>query len=171
MTIFNSFLIFLILFTTQASVLLLSVSGKILFLSLSLSHLFYLSPPHTHTYFFFSLSFSLSRTHSHSASSFSLFQYNQAPRMAKFALANLAFRIGLNKFLPFIFSPPAFWMVVNQPELNFQQVIQINLSRVTYLSFSKYFYIFLNAFDGFLLSFQYELFKYYFIKTYDNHSF
>ena len=50
------------------------------------------------------------------------YQYNQAPIKAKFAQLNLAFRLVLNKLLPFLFSPPAVLMVVSQPELTYDQV-------------------------------------------------
>ena len=50
------------------------------------------------------------------------YQYNQAPIKAKFAQLNIAFRLILNKLLPFLFSPPAVLMVVGQPELTYDQV-------------------------------------------------
>lgn len=41
------------------------------------------------------------------------YQYNQAPRKTKLALANFALRLSLNKIFPFLFSPPAFKMLNN----------------------------------------------------------
>lgn len=50
------------------------------------------------------------------------YQYNQAIIMKNLCLANFALRMLLNKIMPFVFSPPAFFMVQGNPELSYAQV-------------------------------------------------
>jgi len=42
--------------------------------------------------------------------------------MGKLTLLNFALRLGLNKLLPWVFSPPAFLMVVQRSDLTYTQV-------------------------------------------------
>ena len=57
---------------------------------------------------------------------FPALQYNQAPRKSKLCLANFALRLALNKILPFMFSPPAFFLITNNPNMTYKEVSEIN---------------------------------------------
>ena len=46
----------------------------------------------------------------------------------KLCLANFAFRSALNKMLPFMFAPPAFFLVSNKPNMTYKEVSETDES-------------------------------------------
>lgn len=51
------------------------------------------------------------------------YQYNQDALGKNLWMVNFAIRIGLNKLMPFLFSPPAF-MMVQDPSLSYSQILE-----------------------------------------------
>jgi hypothetical protein len=82
------------------------------------------------------------------------YQYNQGPAWKKsLSMANFAVRLALSKVLPFMFSPPAFFLVQN-PKLSYTEVMSRANNTTRRLAFLAVFVagvVALNVADSLLI--------------------